>query len=184
VVAGSKVVNCGSRLIARIARGCGDIDDPRFINVDARAFPHVHLVSRSAMLAEFGEASADLLYACHVFEHFSFLRQRSILKRWHAVLKPGGRIMLSVPDFDKIVAIFVESGRRTTCIQEMLMGAQDYPGNFHYAIFTKRHLTGLLEEAGFGDIEEWHPRDERDWPRDWSWDDKVSLNLSARKSTR
>ena len=161
--------------------GCGAIADPRFINVDARPMPHVHLVTKSPLLQPFGVSTANSLYACHVFEHLTFLRQEAILKRWFQILKPGGTLRLSVPDFDKIVDIYQRSGNEVRSVQAELMGGQDYPGNFHCAIFTADHLRQLLERSGFVEIEHWHPRELDAWPKDHSWSDHVSLNLKARK---
>lgn len=169
------------RAMVNIHFGCGTIADERFINIDARAMRHVHLVTRSPLLSPFARNSADLIYACHVFEHLSFHDQRKVLSRWLEILKPGGRIMLSVPDFDKLVDKFIANNRDPSSIQAPLMGGQDYPGNFHFAIFTAPHLTSLLKDSGFVSIASWHPRDEVSWPKDHSWSDWVSLNLSAKK---
>ena len=162
--------------------GCGSIADPRFVNIDARAMPHVHLVTQSPMLEFFEPETADSIYACHVFEHLTFRDQNAVLGRWFQLLKPGGLLRLSVPDFDKLLDIYAASGRDATTIQPMLMGGQDYPGNFHCAIFTERHLSNLLKEAGFVEIATWDPRDLPNWPRDYSWWGEVSLNLTAVKS--
>ena len=161
--------------------GCGNIDDARFINVDARPFPHVHLVTKSPLLREFREGAVHSIYACHVLEHFPIGGQRKILRRWHSLLAPGGTLRLSVPDFDKLVSRYNESGGNPESIQYELMGGQDYSGNFHYAIFTAGSLSRLLVDNGFVNICSWHPRNETDWPRDYSWDDRVSLNLIAEK---
>jgi predicted SAM-dependent methyltransferase len=161
--------------------GCGTIKDPRFVNIDARPMSHVHLVTKSPLLKPFADGSSDSIYSCHVLEHFSFLAQKRVLRRWLEVLKPGGRLRLSVPDFDKLVDTFLKSDRNPLAIQMPLMGGQEYPGNFHCAIFTRRHLESLLLECGFEAVTGWHPREEVDWPRDWSWSDEVSLNLEARR---
>lgn len=161
--------------------GCGDIADERFINVDARPLPHVHLVTKSPMLHAFSDNSANSIYGCHVFEHLPFHTQKKVLLRWINILKPGGRLRLSVPDFDKLVDKFLLTGRDPLSIQAPLMGGQDYPGNFHYAIFTGKHLGSLLHESGFVNVTAWHPRDEPSWPNDHSWTDSVSLNLIAQK---
>ena len=169
------------RPVVNIHFGCGEIADARFINIDARPLPHVHLVTTSPLLRPIPDGCADIFYACHVFEHISFLAQHGVLKRWFELLKPGGRLMLSVPDFDKLVDTFIASSRAPTSIQQALMGGQDYSGNFHYAIFTRPHLKSLLQAAGFVQIDSWHPREEHSWPQDWSWADDVSLNMSARR---
>lgn len=161
--------------------GCGDIDDGRFINVDARALPHVHIVSKSPFLRPFPDGSADSIYCCHAFEHLSYRIQRTVLTRWRQVLKPGGILMLSVPDFDKLVHKYLASGRDPLSIQGQLMGGQEYVGNFHCAIFTRTQLIDLLYECGFVQVAEWHPRDRKSWPRDYSWVDCVSLNIMGAK---
>jgi predicted SAM-dependent methyltransferase len=161
--------------------GCGEHNDPRFFNVDARPFPHIHLVTKSPMLWRLRRGSADSIYACHVFEHFTYRKQMSILKRWFDLLKPGGTIVLSVPDFDKLVDRYFALGREAKSVEPQLMGGQDYSGNYHYAIFTDAHLTTLLVEAGFSKVRRWSPQDLTNWPKDYSWEDWVSLNLMADK---
>lgn len=78
--------------------GCGDIADDRFINVDARPLPHIHLVTKSPMLRAFSENSVDSIYGFHVLEHLPFHTQEKVLRRWITILKPGGRLRLSIPD--------------------------------------------------------------------------------------
>jgi hypothetical protein len=61
------------------------------------------------------------------------------------------------------------------------MGGQEYPGNFHCALFTRERMGMILARAGFRNIRDWHAVEEDNWPRDWSWDETVSLNLKAEK---
>jgi predicted SAM-dependent methyltransferase len=161
--------------------GCGDIADARFLNVDARVFPHIDYVTSSAAMPAIPSGTADLIYACHVFEHVPFRKQEEVLARWRQLLKPGGKLMLSVPDFDKVAGPYHRGESTVEQIQPILMGAQDYPGNFHFAIFTKEHLSRLLTASGFSDVKEWRPDQWQNWPKDWSWEESVSLNLSAIK---
>jgi predicted SAM-dependent methyltransferase len=161
--------------------GCGDVADSRFLNVDARFFRHVDYVTKSPAMPAIPAGSTDLIYACHVFEHVSHLQQDATLARWRAILKPGGKLMLSVPDFEKLVAMYQSGERDLKGVEMPLMGGQEYPGNFHFAIFTKNHLSNLLTAAGFTDVQVWHASGQQDWPRDWSWDETVSLNLVATK---
>ena len=161
--------------------GCGEVADARFVNVDARPFRHVDYITKSPSMPAIPAGRAQLIYACHVFEHISYHKgQRETLLRWREMLQPGGRLMLSVPDFEKIIALREERGFEA--IQPALMGGQDYPGNFHYALFTQDHLRKLLLQAGFTAVETWHAKDQENWPRDWSWDEAVSLNLVATKT--
>ena len=167
--------------ILRVHLGCGLINDPRFLNVDARRLPHIHYVSKSLLMNALPEGCADMIYACHVFEHVSHRMQMEVLKRWLALLKPGGELRLSVPDFEKLVDHYKSERARFREIEGVLMGAQDYPENFHQALFTADYLNKLLRKAGFTNVRHWRAEDQDNWPQDWSWAEHVSLNLTAQK---
>jgi len=167
--------------VLRIHLGCGEIDDPRFLNVDARPFRHVHYVTHSPLMPALPAGRADMVYACHIFEHISFIKQMAVLKRWHALLKPGGELRLSVPDFEKLIGLHQRKELGFRSIQNALMGGQGYPENFHFALFTADHLTMLLTQAGFSNIRHWRASEQDNWPRDWSWAEQLSLNLRADK---
>ena len=47
----------------------------------------------------------------------------------------------SMPDFDKLVGLYQQKGVAFRGIENALMGAQDYPENFHQALFTAEHLS-------------------------------------------
>jgi len=161
--------------------GCGDINDPRFINVEARPLKHVHLLTETPSLIEFKDNFADLIYASHVLEHFSHKIVSEVLGNWYRVLKPGGILRLSVPDFDKLVDVYFAKDRNVDSIIGMLMGGQSYETNYHYTIFNKENLVSILEKVGFQDVREWSPKNMDNWPRDFSRAEGVSLNIEAVK---
>lgn len=175
----------------RLHLGCGKIDHPGFINIDALPRRHVHYVQAVDRLGRFADGSVDLVYACHVLEHFSHLRVPDVLREWCRVLKPGGRLCLSVPDFDRILDIYAGTGRQVPIILNALMGGQEYPYNYHRTAFNKEYLTGLLLAAGFKRVHEWAPddggvaHDVNDWSRrPFVVEGRaypVSLNLEAEK---
>lgn len=137
--------------------GCGDQDDPRYINLDARAMPHVHKVTQSLDLMEFASDSLDLIYACHVLEHVSHLKLKETLSRWRTRLKPGGVLRLAVPDFDTIVQIYGDQHKSIDAVKLALLGGQEYPFNYHYSIFNLPFLRELLKESGFSVVRPWDP---------------------------
>src|SRR5256885_1932935 len=95
--------------------------------------------------------------------------------------EPGGELRLAVPDFEKITDLYRSGQRDFDWMQPKLMGGQEYPGNFHFALFTADRLQFLIERAGFKDVRRWRPAEQDNWPRDWSWDEDLSLNLCANK---
>ncbi len=50
--------------------GCGEKNSPEFINVDARPFAHVHIVTDDiTSLSDFSNGTVDLVYMCQILEH-------------------------------------------------------------------------------------------------------------------
>ena len=169
--------------------GCGRIDHPKFVNVDAVPFPHVHYVRGLEDLSPIAGDAAALVYACHCLEHFSYPSVPTILTEWRRVLRPGGILRLSVPDFDRLLAIY-RAHDDVTDIQAALLGGQDSRYNYHKAVFTRRSLGDMLVSAGFHDVREWTPgSSDLTTFDDWSGrkvpihgtDYEISLNLEAVK---
>lgn len=148
--------------------GCGGVDLPGFVNVDVSPAPHVHYVRRIERLSLFADDTVDLIYACHVLEHFPHASVVGVLTEWYRVLKPGGVLRLSVPDFDKLLAIYNQCGKDLGPIIGMLFGAQDDPYNFHGTSFTRTSLESAIKEAGFSAVRPWSPEVGASAVEDWS----------------
>ena len=80
--------------------------------LDAAPGPHVDIVGPCDDLGRFESGSVLEIYASHVLEHLSYVEALPrALKEWHRVLAPGGRAMISVPDFEVICQLFVDPSR-------------------------------------------------------------------------
>lgn len=137
--------------------GCGPINHPQFINIDIAPLPHIHYVRSIDDLSPFKDNTVNLIYACHCLEHFSHRKLSMVLSEWFRVLKKGGILRLSVPDFDLLLTVYYENGKDMNIIVPPLMGGQDYKYNFHKSLFNEASLKAILSEVGFSDIKEWHP---------------------------
>jgi predicted SAM-dependent methyltransferase len=175
----------------RLHIGCGDINVPGFINLDARPKPHVHIVTTNLFrLKMIPHNVADMIYMSHVLEHVSHRDIVATLREMHRILKDGGVLRISVPDFDRIIDIYQATERDITAIEQPLMGGQDYPFNYHYAAFNDAHLRKTMLESGFRETRTWDPQncdhhEFDDWAsRNISWGDRefaISLNIEAIK---
>lgn len=173
--------------------GCGDINSPGFINLDARPLPHVHIVSKNIFrLDMIPDSSLDMVYMSHVLEHVPRNQAIEVIREMARVLKPDGVLRISVPDFDHVIAIYEASGKQINAIAPALMGGQNYAFNFHYGVFNEEYLANLLTKGGFLRVRSWDPTncDHHEF-EDWAskpvyLDDRpfpISLNLEGHKAS-
>lgn len=170
--------------------GCGSKVLDGFVNVDIRPLDGIDVVS-DASLDGLDNDSVDLIYACHILEHICRHGRLDIMKRWIALLKPGGVLRLAVPDFEKIVQLYT-SGLELENLIGMLYGGQDYSENFHYYTWDLQSITRDLEFVGFREVNRYDWRSTEHAEVDdysqsyWPHMEKetgllVSLNVEARK---
>jgi predicted SAM-dependent methyltransferase len=157
--------------------GCGSINHPKFINIDGLPAPHIHYIRAIDNLSPFRDNSVALIYACHCLEHFPHASVPRVLAEWFRVLKLGGTLRISVPDFDLLLDIYKANGNELNMtLVESIMGGQNYKFNFHMAIFNRSSLEGMLRSTGFKEIQLWQPgSSELNTFNDWS-NYKVLIN--------
>lgn len=137
--------------------GCGNRYIPGFVHIDAVDFPHVDHVATIDSLSFIPHNSVDLIYNCHVLEHFKRRDVGRVLQEWKRVLKPGGTLRISVPDFAKLSELYQLDGQIDRVIGA-LFGRQDYLYNIHYNVFDFASLSRDLEQAGLVKVRryDWH----------------------------
>ncbi len=132
--------------------GCGERFIPEFTyHIDIRRFPYIDYVTSVDKLDMFKDNSVDLIYTCHLLDHFGRNKVEDVLREWHRVLKPGGVLRLAVSDFEKLIEVYLKY-KDMKLIIGPLVGRQDYPENTHYIIFDFASLEELLEKVGFKNI--------------------------------
>lgn len=127
----------------RIRKGYTNCDKDKYLGVDR--------VGDVFDLHEIPDDSIAEIYASHILEHARHRRTLDILKEWKRVLKPGGVLKISVPDFKRAVELYMQTGL-CDWIEYFLWGDQIYEGADHMQGFDEGRLRKYLEEAGFTDI--------------------------------
>lgn len=128
--------------------GCGNRYIPGFIHVDIRKLPHVDYVASADKLDFIDDKTIDMIYSSHVLEHFKRSQIETVLKEWYRVLKVGGKLRIAVPDFEKLVQVYLKYGDLKIIIGP-LYGRQDHADNFHYIAFDYAYLKKVLTKVGF-----------------------------------
>jgi predicted SAM-dependent methyltransferase len=136
--------------------GCGKRYIPGFVHVDVKPAPHVDIVSLVEKLP-MADATASLIYASHVLEHFGRFQFKSVLVEWCRVLEPGGVLRLAVPDFAACAAIYYEQGLvdGLSGVVGLISGGQRDEYDYHKMIFDEPLLRDALLATGFHDVRRW-----------------------------
>ena len=137
--------------------GCGKIYIPGFVHVDIQPAPHIDIVAEVDKLDVIPSDLMELVYACHVLEHFDRWHYVNALKEWFRILKPGGILRVSVPDFQACVEIYSSVGLVSgpSSIVGLVCGGQRDVFDFHKMIFDRQLLSAALRNVGFTTIREW-----------------------------
>lgn len=143
--------------------GCGKRFIPGFEHIDAVEYPHVRTVHAIDALPFIANDSVDLIYACHVLEHFTKREALRVLSEWRRVLLPGGILRVAVPDFAALAKVYL-SGQPLDRIHGPLFGRGDYLYNIHYAVYDEETLTSAFIDAGFSSWRryDWHETEHAD----------------------
>ena len=91
--------------------GCGSRYLKGYIHIDLDTHPHIDYNHDIKTLPMFDDESVDVIYSCGTFVYFDREEAPAVLKEWQRVLKPGGILRTSVPDFESIVQVYLDSGK-------------------------------------------------------------------------
>jgi predicted SAM-dependent methyltransferase len=118
--------------------------------------PEVDFTGDCRDLSQFADGSIDTIYASHVLEHIPYQKDLpKTLVEWRRALRPGGTLMVSVPDLEILCRLFLHpklSAENRFQIMRMMFGGQIDAHDFHYVGLTLEFLGDYLAKAGFDEI--------------------------------
>jgi len=136
----------------------GKEEHPDWKIVDIESRPEVDYVADASDLSIFDTNSVDTIYSSHTLEHFYYGINHELvntLKEWNRVLKPGGKLMISVPDLETLSGLYIRKNldfNQRFHIMRMMFGGQTNIYDVHKVGFNFETLKMYLEKANFTHI--------------------------------
>jgi predicted SAM-dependent methyltransferase len=121
---------------------------------------HVDFVGNASCLEKFTDSSIESIYASHLLEHFLYGYNNELLitlSEWYRVLKPGGKIYISVPDLRKLCWLFLNPDidySERYHLMRVIFGGQVDEYDVHKVGFDFDILAMYLAEVGFLECEQ------------------------------
>jgi len=156
--------------------GCGSIYlEPNYLNVDFQmpSTGNIDLIADVTNL-DLPTNFFSEISSFHVVEHIQRPKIISMFESWYKLLKNGGKLILELPDFDKIAKKYVLGDES---MKVHMWGNQENPGQFHFWGYSFKSLKKDLESVGFKNITE-HPA------TDYHTLDEPCFHLEAIKSSK
>jgi predicted SAM-dependent methyltransferase len=174
-------LGCASKLLD----GYINIDQDN-IDVIRERYPWLHFPEDAIIYnydvfdLPYEDATVDEIIADGFIEHLSFVEEKKIFEEIKRVLKPGGTLSFSVPNFEKVVKLWLEAEddwqdffrldeeainqkhwfgtytyepkNRWGYLAAMIYGSQHGEGQFHQNCYTAPKIRAMLNKLGFSDI--------------------------------
>lgn len=129
----------------RLNIGAGDTVIAGFTAIDRK-------FGTEAYPLDYPDNSVVEIRCSHMLEHLSFEEAQEAFREWNRVLKPGGRLRISVPDVRKVVSrIDHDENWRFH-----LMGGQTNGDDFHKSVYDDELLRAHFDAFGFQGVQPWH----------------------------
>lgn len=121
--------------------------DAEIVTLDIDASLNPNIVADAGDLPEDLNGQFDAVFASHVLEHFSYWKEKDVLKGWIRCLKSGGEIHVVVPSAEW-AAREVLSEHPSPALHGHMLAGQVNGWDVHLNIFTMRKIRSLFERVG------------------------------------
>ena len=129
----------------RLNIGAGETVIPGFTPIDRK-------FGTEAYPLAYADESVEEIRCSHMLEHLSYGEAQAAFKEWNRVLKPGGRLRVSVPDVRKVLG----SLDTDETWRFHLMGGQTDQNDFHKSAYDEGLLRAHFDKFGFDGVQLWH----------------------------
>ena len=131
--------------------GCGTEKIEGAINVDMSEKVSPDVLCNITERLPFEDEIFDEVYFFHCIEHIEKYKHVFVLAEIHRVMKLGGTLYISYPEFEEILKCWLnnQDGNRKFW-EATIYGRQLYPGDYHFAGMQTLQVKQLFDDIGFG----------------------------------
>ncbi|MBI4532224.1 MAG: hypothetical protein HY709_11975 [Candidatus Latescibacteria bacterium] len=137
----------------RLHLGCGPNYLEGYVNIDVDDAGGTRKVDYTSPVEGliFPPNTVDEIRIEHVFEHFPRWMGELLLLEWFTWLKPGGLLVMAVPDFESMARAILElEDEEEKCFKyRHIFGTHYNLFSFHLDGFTRGKLKWMLERHGY-----------------------------------
>lgn len=160
-----------------------------FCNIDANPYVMSDIIANTEKL-KLNSGSTEIIYNSHILEHIPRAKVRKILLEWKRVLKPGGKLYISVPDLEVLFRGYLEiipeytveeKRKQANLLCGIIYGGQSTKYDFHYYGYSFESLKFLLQSMGFKDIKRFNCNELGFYNINDTANTSISLNIKATK---
>jgi len=118
--------------------------------IDGQEYPHSTCI-RDLDHLPYEDNTFSLIYSSHTLEYFDSEEVIKVLTEWKRVLKPGGILRLSVPNFKTLAELYLNEKVSLDRLTGPLFGMMKMGDNkiFHKTVYDFESLYRLLIKTGF-----------------------------------
>ena len=128
--------------------------DKEYLNVDIQPLREVDIVADITKRIPIKNNRVKEIFSCGTLEHFKKDQFNKIVKEFYRILSPGGKVIIGVPDLNKIMKAYHEDNNDINMINQYIFGAQANEFDVHKIGFDVKNLKKWLYETGFSEVYE------------------------------
>lgn len=168
--------------------GCASTILPGYVNIDCdtldeiklrypkKSFPDAEFKCADILHLSYENETIDEINADGFIEHLSFVEERRMFEEIYRMLKPGGKFTFSVPNFQKVVELWLkadddwkdfysldidnhwfgtytyEKNNKWGYLTAMIYGSQNGVGQYHKNCYTIPKINAMLIRLKFTDV--------------------------------
>lgn len=152
--------------------GCGNNILEGYTNVD-KFVENPDAMQWDALELPLGNESVEEIYHQHMIEHLDFHEEKKAFDEWWRVLKPGGKLVFEVLDFEWLVEAFlnaednwkefykkqddhyfgygINNNQRWSVLIAHFYGNASHEGQYHKNAYTAQKIEAILDYYGYSE---------------------------------